>query len=37
MLAEVDAEIVNLQTEFDFWNELQLKNKYDNTYVNGNS
>ena len=35
---EVDAEIVNLQTEFVSEKELEkLKNKYDSDYVDGNS
>jgi predicted Zn-dependent peptidase len=38
ILAEVDSEIVNLQTNLISENELQkLKNKYDNTYVDSNS
>ncbi len=38
ILAEVDAEIVNLQTNLISENELQkLKNKYDNTFVDSNS
>lgn len=38
ILAEVDAEIVNLQTNLISENELQkLKNKYDNSFVDSNS
>ena len=38
ILAEVDTEIVNLQTNLISENELQkLKNKYDNTFVDSNS
>ena len=38
ILAEVDAEIVNLQTNLISENELlKLKNKYDNTFVDSNS
>lgn len=38
ILAEVDAEIVNLQTNLISENELQkLKNKYDNSFIDSNS